>query len=95
MFYDANEAETEVGNVDIERMLWLPHRVNVFVDVSSLNCFPVAGYCAYSYATPHAAAATATEGPRPVSWTADATAALAVVGVEVWSELHGLDPCHD
>ena len=34
---DADEAETEVANVDIERMLWLLYRVNVLVDVLVLD----------------------------------------------------------
>jgi hypothetical protein len=34
---DADEAETEVANVDIERILWLLYRVNVLVDVLVLD----------------------------------------------------------
>jgi hypothetical protein len=34
---DADEAETDVANVDIERMLWLLYRVNVLVDVLVLD----------------------------------------------------------
>ena len=39
MFDDANEAETEVVNVYIERILWLLYRVNheVFVNVLVLD----------------------------------------------------------
>jgi len=56
----------------------------------------MAGHCAYSSATPHAAAVTATEvrdvlPPDPATLTADATAALAEVE-EVLGEMPGLAP---
>jgi len=34
---DADEPETEVANVDTERILWLLYRVNVLVDVLVLD----------------------------------------------------------
>jgi len=34
---DADEAETEVANVDTERILWLLYRVNALVDVLVLD----------------------------------------------------------
>ena len=37
MLDDADDAETEVANVDIERILWLLYRVNVLVDVLVLD----------------------------------------------------------
>ena len=37
MLDDADEAETEVANVDTERILWLLYRVNVLVDVLVLD----------------------------------------------------------
>ena len=37
MLDDADDAETEVANVDTERILWLLYRVNVLVDVLVLD----------------------------------------------------------
>ena len=37
MLDDADDAETEVANVDIERILWLLYRVNLLVDVLVLD----------------------------------------------------------
>ena len=58
-----------------------------------MNCSPMVDHCADSEATPHAAAATATEGQNdllrdPVTSTADAImAAPAEAVIEVLSEL--------
>lgn len=62
-----------------------------------MNCSPMAGHCAYSPATPHAAAVVATVvrdvlPPDPAELTAIAMVALAELVTEKVLEMLGLAP---
>ena len=101
MLDDVDEAETEVKNLNYRaysacQRVGARHRVFQLLDVVELELLSSRLLLrVFVGDAPRRCCDSDRRVGKSVTWTADATAALAVAVLEVWSELLELDPCYD